>query len=244
MNIDPVIDGDNLSEDKAPSALALFDNLELLSPLDHLPTPPQHVVRVHDLHIEAPAASVPLPLPMPVYIPHSFARRLGLANGAPETRELLHGVSFTCLPGEVLAIIGGSGSGKTTALNSVAFRTANLRQTSGTVTLEKVDSSAKLYKRNISTFVGYVRQDDLLLPYLTVRETLSFSANLRLPASMTEEARKVIVEQTLAELGLNDVADVIVGGAYRKGISGGERRRLSIGCVLVTLPSVLVLDEP
>ena len=92
--------------------------------------------------------------------------------------------------------------------------------------------------------IGYVRQDDFLLPFLTVRETLSFSAALRLPRSVPAETRDQIVEQTITELGLADAADVIVGGAGRKGISGGEKRRLSIGCVLVTLPSVLVLDEP
>lgn len=54
----------------------------------------------------------------------------------------------------------------------------------------------------------------------------------------------MIVEQTLDELGLRDAADTVVGGPLRKGISGGEKRRLSIGCVLVTLPSVLILDEP
>jgi ABC-type multidrug transport system ATPase subunit len=54
----------------------------------------------------------------------------------------------------------------------------------------------------------------------------------------------MIVEQTVDELGLRDAADTVVGGPLRKGISGGERRRLSIGCVLVTLPSVLILDEP
>jgi len=73
---------------------------------------------------------------------------------------------------------------------------------------------------------------------------LTFSAALRLPRSVPEETRIQIVEQTITELGLADAADVIVGGAGRKGISGGEKRRLSIGCVLVTLPSVLVLDEP
>lgn len=79
---------------------------------------------------------------------------------------------------------------------------------------------------------------------LLVRETLNFAAALRLPRSVSENERRAIVDQTIEELGLRDAADTIVGGALRKGISGGERRRLSIGCVLVTLPSVLLLDEP
>ncbi|KAM0752952.1 P-loop containing nucleoside triphosphate hydrolase protein [Meredithblackwellia eburnea MCA 4105] len=100
------------------------------------------------------------------------------------------------------------------------------------------------HRKGISKVVGFVRQDDFLLPYLTVRETLSFAAALRLPRSVNPETREAIVDQTILELGLRDVANVIVGGPFRKGISGGEKRRLSIGCILVTLPSVLVLDEP
>lgn len=79
---------------------------------------------------------------------------------------------------------------------------------------------------------------------LAVRETLTYAARLRLPTDLTSENIQLIVEQTLDELGLRDAADTVVGGPLRKGISGGERRRLSIGCVLVTLPSVLILDEP
>ena len=60
---------------------------------------------------------------------------------------------------------------------------------------------------------------------------------------MESNTRDLIVEQTIQELGLSEVADVVVGGIDRKGVSGGEKRRLSIGCVLVSLPSVLVLDE-
>jgi hypothetical protein len=77
-----------------------------------------------------------------------------------------------------------------------------------------------------------------------VRETLTAAAQLRLPSSVDAPTRTLIVSQTLRELGLAGTADTLVGGATRKGISGGERRRLSIGCVLVALPSVLVLDEP
>lgn len=77
-----------------------------------------------------------------------------------------------------------------------------------------------------------------------MRETLTYAARLRLPTSLSSEALSLIVEQTLDELGLRDAADTVVGGPFRKGISGGEKRRLSIGCVLVTLPSVLILDEP
>lgn len=79
-----------------------------------------------------------------------------------------------------------------------------------------------------------------------VRETLHYAASLRLPSSVSAKTRRLVVEQTLGELGLRDVADTVVGGfgGLRKGISGGERRRTSIACILVSLPSIIVLDEP
>ena len=87
--------------------------------------------------------------------------------------------------------------------------------------------------------MGFVAQnDDTLLPYLTVREQLSFAAALRLPTSVDAQTRKAIVEETLNELGLREVADVPVGGGLRKGISGGEKRR----CVLVSLKRSTVIS--
>lgn len=84
-----------------------------------------------------------------------------------------------------------------------------------------------------------------MLTWVTVvYETLSYAAALRLPASVSAQTRRQIVDQTIQELGLSHARDTIVGGIARKGLSGGEKRRLSIGCILVTLPSVLVLDEP
>ena len=79
-----------------------------------------------------------------------------------------------------------------------------------------------------------------------VRETLHYAAALRLPASIDRATRTTVVNQSLDELGLTDVADTVIGGfgGLRKGISGGERRRVSIACILVALPSVIVLDEP
>lgn len=109
---------------------------------------------------------------------------------------------------------------------------------------EAYDEGQPLPRREAKKLIGYVRQDDFLMPFLTVRETLNFAAALRLPKSVSAATRTAIVEQTITELGLADAADVVVGGPFRKGISGGEKRRLTIGCTLVQMPSVLVLDEP
>ena len=99
---------------------------------------------------------------------------------------------------------------------------------------------SKLYRRNIS----YILQEDLILPYLTVKETLLTAARLKLPNQMSEEEKVKRVEQIIEKLGLKKCEDVIVGNVVTKGISGGEKKRLSIGLELITRPSVLFVDEP
>jgi len=134
-----------------------------------------------------------------------------------------------------------------TFLNVLAGRVGNLELPTGEIAYSAATGAAGSRSSSLSAAkkaIGYVRQDDALLPYLTVAETLETAAALRLPESVSPQQRAAIVQQTMAELGLRDVADVLVGGALRRGISGGERRRLTIGCQLVTLPSILLLDEP
>ncbi|GAA5886465.1 hypothetical protein JCM6882_001645 [Rhodosporidiobolus microsporus] len=235
--------------------------------LSSLKPPPAVAIVVRGLSIQAPVPELTIPLAVPIKVPRFIQRRLQKGEAAVP-RELLREVSMEVRPGEVLAIIGGSGSGKTTLLNVVAGRAGNLELPAGTVDYLPLSSSssstspsAKPSKRSSRPVtpsssasslslkqakkrIGYVRQTDDLLPYLTVRETLTFSAALRLPRTVSAAERTAIVEQTLMELGLAECADVLVGGTFKKGVSGGERRRLSIGCVLVTMPSILILDEP
>lgn len=90
--------------------------------------------------------------------------------------------------------------------------------------------------------IGYVMQEDALLATLTPRECFKFACNLRL--NVSEEEKHRIVEDLIIELGLASCADVKVGNTFIKGISGGERKRTSIGVELITNPSVIYLDEP
>jgi ABC-type multidrug transport system ATPase subunit len=97
----------------------------------------------------------------------------------------------------------------------------------------------------IRTLTSYVVQDDTdLLPSLTVRETLYFAAIIRLPPHMSRATKFVRADQVLAQLGLRHCADTLVGSEFVKGISGGERRRVSIGIQILTDPKILMLDEP
>lgn len=157
---------------------------------------------------------------------------------AANTKQILHSVSASMPAGTLTAIIGGSGSGKTTMLNSMAERMTSGRLSfAGTTTfngMKGVDSVRS----------AFVMQQDVLIPTLTVRETLRYSADLRLPPPTTEEERRKVVEEVILELGLKECADTRIGNHQHKGCSGGEKRRTSIGVQLLSNPSVLFLDEP
>ncbi|KAK8050784.1 ABC transporter [Apiospora phragmitis] len=163
---------------------------------------------------------------------------IGKSSTGPTTKTLLHSVDASFQPGSLTAILGGSGSGKTTLLNTVAERmfSSRLSQT-GRITFNDAEGVH-------SARHAYVMQQDVLLPTLTVRETLRYSANLRLPPPTTEEERMQIVEEVILELGLKDCADTRIGNSQHRGCSGGEKRRTSIGVQLLANPSILFLDEP
>lgn len=156
------------------------------------------------------------------------------------TKYILRGVTCTAAPGEVLAIAGPSGAGKTTLLE-VLSGVASQGRISGVVSVNDLPMDVKNFRR----VSGYVTQDDALFPLLTVEETLLYSAMLRL--GCTKREAMVRVQSLLRELGLDLVAGSKVGSGHRDGtggISGGERRRVSIGVDLVHDPPVLLLDEP
>lgn len=92
--------------------------------------------------------------------------------------------------------------------------------------------------------VGFVDQEDTLMSTLTVYETILYSALLRLPREMSKEAKEYRVLETMNELGILGIKDSRIGSSGKRSISGGEKRRVSIACELVTSPSILFLDEP
>ncbi|TVY82267.1 putative ABC transporter ATP-binding protein/permease [Lachnellula suecica] len=166
-----------------------------------------------------------------------FRRR---KDGEPEAqkKQILHSVSASMPAGTLTAIIGGSGSGKTTMLNTMAERMTSSRlDFAGRTTFNGMEGVNTIRS-------AYVMQQDVLLPTLTVRETLQYSADLRLPPPTTQEERRRVVEEVILELGLKECADTRIGNHQHKGCSGGEKRRTSIGVQLLSNPSVLFLDEP
>lgn len=157
--------------------------------------------------------------------------------GVQEERTIIEGITGMVSPGEVLAILGPSGSGKSTLLNIISGR---LQSRHGGAVL----ANGKRLTRAEIKRIGFVAQDDVLYPHLTVRETLVFAALLRLPRTMGKEEKVMAAEKVMVELGLEKCSETIVGNAYVRGVSGGERRRVSIGKEVLVDPSVMVLDEP
>ncbi|KAF5730714.1 ABC transporter G family member 10-like [Tripterygium wilfordii] len=159
----------------------------------------------------------------------------GISKSPP--KFILKDVSCEARAGEITAIAGPSGAGKTTLLEILAGKMCS-SEVSGQVVVNNMPMNPTEFRR----LSGYVTQDDALFPLLTVEETLMYSALLRLPGSRKEAACRV--KRLMKELGLEHVAGSRIGGGSRNGISGGERRRASIGVELVHDPSCVLIDEP
>ncbi len=157
-------------------------------------------------------------------------------------KAVLWNCSGQSSPGELRAIMGPSGAGKSSLLNVLAGRVPQSKnhQVSGFIK----SNGDVVNPFNFATAIAYVMQDDALFSFTTPREALMFSANLRLPQTTPDSEKHEIVENMLSALGLSKCADGRIGSVLSKGISGGERKRTSIGIELVTRPSVIFLDEP
>lgn len=189
-------------------------------------------VQIRDLSVSVDTAPSWLE---PVTYPELLSTRF---NTKPRPKSLLQHGNADLRPGTLTAIIGGSGSGKTTLLNTVAERVFSSRLDQRGITL--FNGSPGVH----SVSHAYVMQQDILLPTLTVRETLRYSADLRLPPEVTLQERHRVVEEVILELGLKECANTRIGSSQHRGCSGGEKRRVSIGVQLLANPSVLFLDEP
>ncbi|WEW59019.1 hypothetical protein PRK78_004487 [Emydomyces testavorans] len=144
--------------------------------------------------------------------------------------------------GEVMALMGPSGSGKTTLLNALAHRNSSL----GTAQVEG-DILVNGKKVSLETFryIGtYVEQEDVLIGSLTVEETLHFAGQLSLSSSISKKERLNRIRSLLNAFGIQNQAKTLVGTPIQKGISGGQKRRVSVASQLITRPKIVFLDEP
>lgn len=158
-------------------------------------------------------------------------------SGSP-LKEILFGLSGEIRPGEMVAIMGPSGSSKTTLLNALASRLPP-DQLSGNILYNgrPTDKSSK-------RITSYVLQDDVMHSALSVYETLFYTAMLKLPGDLPYETKIERVDKAITALGLDGCKNSPVGNFFMRGISGGERKRLNIGNEILNNPSVMLLDEP
>ena len=154
----------------------------------------------------------------------------------PNSDNGMHDLSFSLKNGELLAIMGGSGTGKTTLLSLL---NGSLRPQQGSITINGHDIS----EPGVKDLIGYVPQDDLLIEELTVYQNLWFTARLCFEGMSDEDIDRRVMK-TLKDLGLDAIKDLKVGSAINKYISGGQRKRLNIALELIREPAVLFLDEP
>lgn len=153
---------------------------------------------------------------------------------------LLNNISGV-ITGGFWAIMGASGGGKTTLLSTVSLRLdINKIDVTGSIHLNGREYSKGVLK----AMSAYVLQDDLLHAELTVRETISYAAELRLAGKMSLEDRLARQEDVIRLMGIGHIQDVIIGDSRRKGISGGERKRVCVAIELLTEPKLIFLDEP
>ena len=158
-----------------------------------------------------------------------------------QPKNLLSDVNGMAKAGQLVAIMGPSGSGKSTLLNVLAHRTAAMK---ASVQSGIYINGAPADPRTFRKISAYVEQEDALVGSLTVRETLDFAARLSLPKTVSKAERIQRITALVTAFGLSNQSETLISTPIRKGISGGQKRRVSVAAQLITSPKILFLDEP
>jgi ABC-type multidrug transport system ATPase subunit len=157
-------------------------------------------------------------------------------------RKILTNCSGRAFPGETVAIMGPSGSGKTSLLSLLAGGWRKARE-SGNMNGEILVNDKPATKR-MKRWMAYIEQDDVMFSNLTVEQTLRYSALLNLPKELTRAEKLDRVAQTIDLVSLSKCRSTRIGGAFTRGVSGGERKRTSVATEMLGNPSIITADEP
>ncbi|KAL4474930.1 hypothetical protein ABPG74_001626 [Tetrahymena malaccensis] len=157
-----------------------------------------------------------------------------------KSKNILKNLTGVMKSGEVTAILGPSGGGKTSLLNILSGKIVNGKNIQ--LTGQIMANGQTFSNQDFTKFSGYVMQNDILLDFFTVREAIQFAADLKVNG--TAEKKKQRVNEIIKILKLERCQNTLIGGENVKGISGGERKRVNIACELISDPQVLFLDEP
>ncbi|KAE9311580.1 Protein white [Phytophthora fragariae] len=201
---------------------------------------PQH----HFIEVETPKPEVDTKFTSPTAPKFTLQwRNLSLKATTinPTTKQkqekvILSNVNGTARPGELLVIMGPSGAGKSSLLDCISGRNSAVE---GDIVL-----NGQPWSDATKRLASYVMQDDLFYETITVKEHLVFQAKLRMGKTFTEQQYMKRVDEVMEELGLMKCRDTLIGGVSLRGISGGERKRLSFATEILTNPSILFVDEP
>ncbi|XP_047180627.1 ABC transporter G family member 24-like [Vigna umbellata] len=156
-----------------------------------------------------------------------------------QNKHILRYVTGKIKPGRITAVMGPSGAGKTTFLSALAGKALGCSVT-GSILINGRNESIHSFKK----ITGFVPQDDIVHGNLTVEENLWFSAQCRLSVDLSKPEKVLVVERVIEFLGLQSVRNSLVGTVEKRGISGGQRKRVNVGLEMVMEPSLLILDEP
>lgn len=165
--------------------------------------------------------------------------KLVVKVGRNDFVNVVDDVSGRIQKGTMTALLGGSGAGKTSLLNALCGR-AYYGEVQGNVFINGQKASVE----DFADSIGFVPQDDIVFAELTVRENLMYSGRFRLPRGTPLQEIEDLADTVLANLGLSRKANSIVGDVTRRGVSGGEKKRVNIGLELMAKPTALFLDEP
>jgi ABC-type multidrug transport system ATPase subunit/ABC-type multidrug transport system permease subunit len=157
-------------------------------------------------------------------------------------KQILLNVNGSASSGELVAILGATGSGKTSFLNCLSNRIEKSKRAN--LTGEILLNGERVKPTYFAKQSAYVTQQDVLYPHLTVEETFMMSCMFHTPKETPHHVREEMVNGVIAELGLNKVRNTIVGDEMSRGVSGGEKKRVNIGVELLSDPAILFLDEP
>lgn len=149
-------------------------------------------------------------------------------------RQILKDVDGLVRPGQILAVMGPSGCGKTTLLNCLSLRQ---ELEAGEIYINREPLNKKWRKK-----IGYVLQNDIFFPNLTLKQTLKYTAGLKLPQNMSSGAKKNYVDNIIEIFELQDCLNTPIGDYSKRGLSGGEKKRANIACELFNNPPLILLD--
>ncbi|XP_063236425.1 protein scarlet isoform X2 [Bacillus rossius redtenbacheri] len=155
-------------------------------------------------------------------------------------KKIINNVSGALKPGSLVAVMGGSGAGKSMLMSTLAYRAPD-----GVVVHGDIQVNGQPVGDFMHRLSGFMHQEDLFVGSLTVREHLNFMSRMKMDRRVNDEDRRRLIHELLTQLGLDELANTRIGGrGSEKVISGGEKKRLSFATEMLTGPPLLFCDEP